>query len=374
MTHLDQPNKVNSQQNCTIMIAAGGTGGHVYPGLAVARALEAQGIKVVWIGTRKGLEARVIPEAGIEMAWLNVSGLRGKGIKTLLLAPFKLVRALFEATQLILKHKPAAVLGMGGFVAGPGCLMAAILGKPVLIHEQNAVAGLTNKLLAKVAKQVLEAFPNTFATHKKVLAVGNPVRQAITTLPTPNERFQLRPAQLSLLVVGGSLGALALNENVPKALALLDENLRLNVLHQSGAKTLDVAQKMYAEQGIQAEVVSYIEDMASAYAKADLVICRAGAMTISELAAVGVGSILVPYPYAVDDHQTANAAYLADQKAAILMPQPSLTPEHLADTLRSLLQDRTTLLAMAEQARGLAKPHATTEVANKCKQFAKCTA
>jgi UDP-N-acetylglucosamine--N-acetylmuramyl-(pentapeptide) pyrophosphoryl-undecaprenol N-acetylglucosamine transferase len=362
----------SSNQTCTIMIAAGGTGGHVYPGLAVARALEAQGIKVVWIGTRKGLEARVIPEAGIEMAWLNVSGLRGKGVKTLLLAPFKLVRALFEATQLVLKHKPAAVLGMGGFVAGPGCLMAAILGKPGLIHEQNAVAGLTNKLLAKVAKQVLEAFPNTFAAHKKVLAVGNPVRQAITAVPTPSERFQARHERLNILVVGGSLGALALNENVPKALALLDENLRPNVLHQSGAKTLEVAQQMYAEQSVQAEVVSYIEDMASAYAAADLVICRAGAMTISELAAVGVGSILVPYPYAVDDHQTANAAYLADQNAAILMPQPSLTPEHLAETLRPLLQDRTQLLAMAEQARALAKPHATDDVVDKCKQFAKC--
>lgn len=364
---------MNKDNQCTIMIAAGGTGGHVYPGLAVARALQEQGVNVVWIGTRKGLEARVIPEAGIEMAWLNVSGLRGKGVKTLLLAPFKLMQALIEAIGIIKKHKPAAVLGMGGFVAGPGCFVAAIMGKPVLIHEQNAIAGLTNKLLSKVAKQVLEAFPNTFPAAAKIRAVGNPVRADIVCLPEPALRYQNGSDKpLKLLVVGGSLGALALNENVPKALALLPKAQRPQVIHQSGKKTLDIAQKAYAAADVEADVTSFIEDMASAYADADLVICRAGAMTVSELAAVGVASILVPYPYAVDDHQTANAAYLADAGAAIIMQQDTMTAESLYEVLQALLEDRAKLLEMSRIARRLAKPKATQEVVEHCLSFAKC--
>lgn len=363
---------MSKKNTCTIMIAAGGTGGHVYPGLAVARALQAQGVNVVWIGTHNGLEARVIPEADIEMAWLHVSGLRGKGAKTLLLAPFKLMKALMEAIGIMLKHKPAAVLGMGGFVAGPGGFVAAMMGKPVVIHEQNAIAGLTNKLLSKVACKVMPAFPNAFPEGGKVEVVGNPVRADIAALPDPEQRFAEHTGKVKVLVVGGSLGALALNENVPKALALLDEDIRPQVMHQSGVKTLETAKQCYANVGVKAEVVSFIEDMSAVYADADLVICRAGAMTVSELAAVGIASILVPFPYAVDDHQTANAAYLADVGAAIIMQQRDMTPELLAETLRTLVTDKDRLKDMAVKARQMAKPDATRHVAETCLQLAGC--
>jgi UDP-N-acetylglucosamine--N-acetylmuramyl-(pentapeptide) pyrophosphoryl-undecaprenol N-acetylglucosamine transferase len=365
---------MSQNKTCTIMIAAGGTGGHVYPGLAVARELQAQGVNVVWIGTHKGLEARVIPEAGIEMAWLHVSGLRGKGVKTLLLAPFKVMKALLEALGIMLKHKPDAVLGMGGFVAGPGGFVAAMMGKPVVIHEQNAIAGLTNKLLAKVARKVMPAFPKAFPEGEKVEVVGNPVRADIVALPDPEQRFAQHTDKVKVLVVGGSLGALALNENVPKALALLNEDIRPDVMHQSGVKTLETAQQCYADAGVNAEVVSFIEDMANVYANADLVICRAGAMTVSELAAVGIASILVPYPYAVDDHQTANAAYLADAGAAIIMQQRDMTPELLAETLRTLITDKDRLKNMSIKARQMAKPEATRHVAETCLQLAGCQA
>ncbi|MFN3785580.1 MAG: undecaprenyldiphospho-muramoylpentapeptide beta-N-acetylglucosaminyltransferase, partial [Thiothrix sp.] len=300
-----------------IMITAGGTGGHVYPGLAVARALMAQGIPVVWMGTRKGLEARVIPAAGIEMAWLDVNALRGKGWQTLWLAPVNLLRALWQALQIMRKYQPAAVLGMGGFVAGPGGLVAALMGKPVVIHEQNAVAGLTNRLLAKVSRRVLEGFPGTFAPAPKVMATGNPVRLDIASLPAPLERLADRDDEpVHVLVVGGSLGAQALNQLVPQALARMDAANRPQVRHQAGLKNIEDARHQYQMAGVAAEVMAFIDDMAEAYAWADLVICRAGALTIAELAAAGVTAILVPFPYAVDDHQTANAKYLADNGAA----------------------------------------------------------
>lgn len=353
-----------AKQQAPILITAGGTGGHVYPGLAVARALLEQGIPVVWMGTRKGLEARVIPEAGIPMAWLEVSGVRGKGWQTTLLAPFNILRALWQAWQIMREHQPAAVLGMGGFVAGPGGLMAALLGKPVIIHEQNAIAGLTNKLLAKVSRQVLEGFPRTFPASPKVLATGNPVRADIAALPAPVQRLAGREGQpVHLLVVGGSLGAQALNQLVPQALALLPEGARPQVRHQAGTKNLEDARLAYQAAGVATEVLPFIEDMASAYAWADLVICRAGALTIAELAAAGVAAILVPFPHAVDDHQTANAKYLADNGAAILMQQRDLTPASLADTLRALCNDRSRLQHMAQAARDLAKPGATAQVA-----------
>ncbi|MGB3915854.1 MAG: undecaprenyldiphospho-muramoylpentapeptide beta-N-acetylglucosaminyltransferase [Thiothrix litoralis] len=362
-------NKTRTQR--PIMITAGGTGGHVYPGLAVARALIAQGIPVVWMGTRKGLEARVIPEAGIDMAWLEVNGLRGKGWQTLLMAPVNLIRALWQSLQIMRKHKPAAILGMGGFVAGPGGLVAALLGTPVVIHEQNAVAGLTNKLLSRVSRRVLEGFPGTFASSQKVMATGNPVRLDIASLPAPRERLADRDDEpVHVLVVGGSLGAQALNQRVPQALAQLDSTLRPVVRHQAGVKNIDEARSQYAAAGVDAEVMPFIEDMAEAYGWADLVICRAGALTIAELAAAGVAAVLVPYPYAVDDHQTANGKFLADHGAALLIQQQDLTAEKLAGVLKDLCTDRVSLRQMSEASRALAKPHATAQVAAICAAYA----
>ncbi|MEN9423835.1 MAG: undecaprenyldiphospho-muramoylpentapeptide beta-N-acetylglucosaminyltransferase [Pseudomonadota bacterium] len=354
-----------------IMITAGGTGGHVYPGLAVARALIAQGIPVVWMGTRKGLEARVIPEAGIEMAWLDVNGLRGKGWQTLLLAPVNLMRALWQSVQIMRTYKPAAVLGMGGFVAGPGGLMAALLGTPVVIHEQNAVAGLTNKLLSRFCRRVLEGFPGTFASSQKVMATGNPVRLDIASLSAPLERLADRDDQpVHILVVGGSLGAQALNQIVPQALAQFATASRPVVRHQAGVKNIDAARSAYAAAAVDAEVMPFIEDMAEAYAWADLVICRSGALTIAELAATGVAALLVPYPYAVDDHQTANAKYLADNGAALLLQQRDLTADTLAGVLKALCADRAQLRQMSVASRALAKPHATAQVAAICAAYA----
>ncbi len=354
-----------------IMITAGGTGGHVYPGLAVARALIAQGIPVVWMGTRKGLEARVIPEAGIEMAWLDVNGLRGKGWKTIVMAPVNLVRALAQSVGIMLRHKPAAILGMGGFVAGPGGLVAALMGKPVVIHEQNAVAGLTNKLLSTVSRRVLEGFPGTFAGHGKAMATGNPVRLDIASLPNPLERLVDRDDEpVHILVVGGSLGAQALNQMVPRALAQMDAASRPVVRHQAGMRNLEEATAEYANAAVDADVTPFIEDMAEAYAWADLVICRSGALTIAELAAAGVAAILVPYPYAVDDHQTANGKYLADNGAAMLIQQRELTPEKLAGVLKELCSDRVKLRQMSMASRELAKPHATAQVAAICAAYA----
>lgn len=354
-----------------IMITAGGTGGHVYPGLAVARALIAQGIPVVWMGTRKGLEARVIPAAGIEMAWLDVNGLRGKGWQTVLMAPINLIRALVQSVGIMLRHKPAAVLGMGGFVAGPGGLVAALMGKPVVIHEQNAVAGLTNKLLSTVSRRVLEGFPNTFASSNKVMATGNPVRLDIASLPAPAERLAERGNEpVHVLVVGGSLGAQALNQMVPQALAQLDASIRPVVRHQAGVRNIDEARQQYLAAGVAAEVTPFIEDMAEAYAWADLVICRSGALTIAELAAAGVAAVLVPYPYAVDDHQTANGKYLTDNGAALLIQQQELTPEKLAGVLQDLCSNRAKLRQMSLASRQLAKPDATAQVAAICAAYA----
>lgn len=353
-----------------VLITAGGTGGHVYPGLAVARALQAQSIPVIWMGTHAGLEARVIPEAGIEMAWLNVTGLRGKGWKTLVLAPFRLLMALAQSVQIMLKHKPAAVLGMGGFVAGPGGLVAALMGKPVIIHEQNAIAGLTNKLLSKVSRRVLEGFPGTFAAQDKVQAVGNPVRRDITELPDPLVRLADRDDQpVHILVVGGSLGAQALNETVPHALERL-KGIDIEVRHQAGKRTLQTAQNEYKAAGVDGDVTEFIEDMAEAYGWADLIICRAGALTVAEVAAAGLAAILVPYPYAVDDHQAANGRYLADNGAAMQIKQHDLTVEMLADLLQSLCGNRQQLRDMSVKARQLAKPLATAQVAAICAAYA----
>ena len=347
-----------------VLITAGGTGGHVYPGLAVARALQEQGVPVVWMGTHKGLEARVIPEAGIEMAWLDVSGLRGKGAIALVMAPFKLIKALYQSVAIMRKHKPVAVLGMGGFVAGPGGLVASLMKIPVVIHEQNAIPGLTNRLLSKFSTKVLEGFPGSFAQAKdKAVPVGNPVRKDIAELPAPAERMKQHGEKLHLLIIGGSLGAQALNETVPAALAELDEALRPLVRHQAGRDKDKMTCECYDKFSVEAQVSPFIEDMAEAYGWADLVICRSGALTVAELAAAGLASILVPYPYAVDDHQTANGLYLSENGAAILLPQTDLTASALAEHLTKMMQAPERLLQMGEKARELARPDATAEVA-----------
>jgi UDP-N-acetylglucosamine--N-acetylmuramyl-(pentapeptide) pyrophosphoryl-undecaprenol N-acetylglucosamine transferase len=349
-----------------VLIMAGGTGGHVYPALAVAKALLAQRVPVVWLGTRDGLEARVIPQAGIPIEWLSISGLRGKGLFTLLLAPFKLSIACLQAMRVILRVQPRVVLGMGGFAAAPGGFMCKLLQKPLVIHEQNAVAGLTNRCLAHLANSVLQAFPNTFNSHLNAYHTGNPVRQDIAGLPLPESRLSGRAGRLKLLVIGGSQGAKFLNELVPRAVSVMPAGIWPQIRHQAGNAHLEMTEQQYRQQGIDAQVTAFIDDMAEAYAWADIVVCRSGAMTVSELAAAGVPSILIPFPSAVDDHQTSNARFLADKKAAILAPQSTLTAEKLADWLGELSIDRKRLLRMAEQARALARPDATRLVVSEC--------
>ncbi|GAB6040207.1 undecaprenyldiphospho-muramoylpentapeptide beta-N-acetylglucosaminyltransferase [Endothiovibrio diazotrophicus] len=347
----------------TVLIMAGGTGGHVFPALAVAERLRADGVEVVWMGTRAGLEARVIPAAGIEMEWVSVAGLRGKGLLRLLAAPLKLIRALLQALAILRRRTPCAVLGMGGFVTGPGGVAARLLGVPLLIHEQNSVAGLTNRLLSRIASRVMEAFPGSLSGAQ---FAGNPVRGPITAVAEPAARLAGRSGRPRLLVVGGSLGAASLNQTVPLALAALDPDKRPEVWHQTGSRNLEEAETRYRAAGVAARVVPFIESMEEAYGWADLVLCRAGALTVAELAAVGVASLLVPYPHAVDDHQTGNARFLSEAGAARLLPQPEFTAEGLAGLLHELCGDRPQLLAMAEAARRLGRPDATERVAREC--------
>ena len=350
-----------------VLIMAGGTGGHVFPALAVARYLREKGIEVVWLGTRRGLEARIVPEAGFPIEYISISGLRGKGILGWLLAPVRLCIALWQAVRVCLRCRPGAVLGLGGFVTGPGGIAAWLLRRPLVIHEQNAIAGLTNRLLSRLARRVLEAFPGSFPSDIKTEQTGNPVRADITELPDPASRISAHQGQCRLLVIGGSLGAQTLNEVVPQALAQLPAAGRPVIWHQAGQNKDTVTGEAYAEAGVEAQVEAFIADMAAAYSWADLVICRAGALTVSELAAAGVGAILVPYPHAVDDHQTRNALFLTDSGAARLILQSELTPEALAQMLRELLNGgREGLVKMAAAARSLAKPEATERVAETC--------
>lgn len=351
-----------------ILVMAGGTGGHVFPALAVADELRIRGVEISWLGTRQGLEAEVVPRAGIPIDYIQVSGLRGKGMLSWLLAPVKLIIALAQSWAVMRRRHPAAVLGMGGFVAGPGGLAAWLLRRPLLIHEQNARAGLTNRLLRPLARRVMEAFPGTFVQHsansKKVLHTGNPLRKDFLACGTR----QAHQGALRLLVVGGSLGAKYFNTVVPEALTAMEISTRPDVWHQAGKRNLDAARAAYQDAGIDLDgstrVEPFIEDMAAALQWADVVLCRAGAMTVSELAAVGVASILVPFPYAVDDHQTANARYLAERDAAVLLPQSQMTAMRLAE----LLSDMTfpTLQEMADEAHRAAMPEATTQVVNEC--------
>ncbi|MET0279585.1 MAG: undecaprenyldiphospho-muramoylpentapeptide beta-N-acetylglucosaminyltransferase [Steroidobacteraceae bacterium] len=352
-----------------VLIMAGGTGGHVFPALALARLLRQQQREVIWLGTRRGLEARVVPADGFPIEWLSVGGLRGKNLVTLLTAPFHMVRALLQALAIVRRHRPGVVVGLGGFVTGPGGLAAWLLRRPLLIHEQNAVAGFTNRCLAPLAREVLTAFPAALAGRPRVRVIGNPVRADIAALPVPAVRFAGRSGAIRLLVVGGSLGARRLNDIVPQALARLKKNPaapQFSVRHQTGEKLLDMGRAAYAVANVEAEVMPFIADMAEAFGWADLVICRAGALTIAELAAAGVGAILVPYPHAVDDHQTFNARYLVDAGAARLFADSALDAEVLAATLAELTADRALLLGMADAARRVAKPAAGLALLDAC--------
>ncbi|MBS4095276.1 MAG: undecaprenyldiphospho-muramoylpentapeptide beta-N-acetylglucosaminyltransferase [Sulfuricella sp.] len=347
----------------TLLVMAGGTGGHVFPALAVADWLKEKGWSIVWLGTPGGMEARLVPQRGYPMEFVRFGGVRGKGPMRMLILPVQLLLAFMQSIGVILRVRPDVVLGMGGFTAFPGGLMSVLLAKPLVIHEQNSIAGMTNKVLAHLANRVLTAFPTPFGKPKGEM-VGNPVRADIAALPAPAQRYAERSGKLRLLVVGGSLGAAALNEVVPQALALLDEADRPEVIHQSGAKQIDALQANYAKAGVSADCRAFIDDMAAMYGWCDLLVCRAGALTLAEITAAGVASVLVPYPHAVDDHQTHNAKYLSDNGAALLLPQPELTAEGIAQLLRGYTRDK--LLTMAEAARKLAKPEATARVAEVC--------
>lgn len=336
-----------------ILIAAGGTGGHIYPALQVAQILQSKKITVVWAGTKKGMEAQIVPAYNIPIQWLNISGLRKKSPKEMLLAPIKISRALLQAWLMLRKVRPRAVLGMGGFVAGPVCLMARLMGIQTIIHEQNAIAGLTNKWLAKVADGALCAYPNALANGK---FVGNPVRSAIYDIGS-NRQFAPK-AKLNLLVVGGSLGAVALNQTLPEALALMDLSERPNVVHQCGKNNLEDTQQHYERQGVDAKLVSFIDNMAAAYSWADVILCRAGAMTVSEVCAAALPAIYVPYPHAVDDHQSANASFVVNKNGAVLVKQNNLNPSSLASMLAGMSRNQQSLHNMAKTARKLALPEA----------------
>jgi UDP-N-acetylglucosamine--N-acetylmuramyl-(pentapeptide) pyrophosphoryl-undecaprenol N-acetylglucosamine transferase len=353
---------------------AGGTGGHVFPALALARLLRSRSYEVVWLGTRRGLEARVVPQNNFPIEWLSVGGLRGKGITTLLAAPFRLAHALYQALRVMRRHRPIVVVGLGGFVTGPGGVAAWLTRAPLVIHEQNAIAGFTNRRLAPLSREVLEAFPNSFDAGTKARAIGNPVRAEIFAIPPPAQRFAQRSGAIRLLVIGGSLGAMKLNATVPFAVARLAGSIDLEVRHQAGEKWIENAKKNYADANVRADVRPFIEDMAEAYGWADLVICRAGALTISELAAAGVGAILVPFPAAVDDHQTHNAQFLVQENAAVLVHDRDVTPERLATELQRLCEGRGKLLAMAERARLLAKPNAAEDLFQSCISHARSAA
>jgi UDP-N-acetylglucosamine--N-acetylmuramyl-(pentapeptide) pyrophosphoryl-undecaprenol N-acetylglucosamine transferase len=353
----------------TALVMAGGTGGHVMPALAVAEALRGDGWRVVWLGTRAGMEAKLAVAKGFEMAWVKVAGVRGKGLATKLLLPFNLLLAFWQAARAIFRVRPDVALGLGGYVAFPGGMMAVLLNKPLAIHEQNAVAGLTNRILARLADRVLLGLPLASPLSAKAEWVGNPVRPEIAALAAPAQRMAGREGPLRLLVIGGSLGAAALNEMIPRALALLPAEQRPLVRHQSGAKHLDALTANYAQAGVAAEPLAFIDDMAAAYAWADVAICRAGALTVAEIAAAGLAALFVPFPFAVDDHQTANAAFLADRGAAWLLQQKDLGPEKLAAWFSGLT--RPELIDRAVKARALAKPEATARVAAVVKELAK---
>jgi len=353
-----------SRQKCAL-IMAGGTGGHIFPGLAVAEALREAGWRVHWLGAPGSMEAQLVPPRGFAFEAVQFGGVRGKGLKTLALLPLKLLRAFWQSLQVVRRVQPDVVVGLGGYITFPGGMMASLLGKPLVLHEQNSVAGMANKVLARIADRVFTAFPNVL---KGAAWVGNPLRKAFTGQAEPAERFAARQGPLHLLVVGGSLGAKALNDTVPQALALMPVAQRPQVIHQSGAKQIDALRASYAAVGVDAVLTPFIDDTATAFAQADLVICRAGASTVTEIAAVGAAALFVPFPFAVDDHQTTNARFLVEQGGGWLLPQAQLSAQGLADRLQQL--NRAELLACAQRAHQQRKTNATREVVMACEELA----
>ena len=345
----------------SILVMAGGTGGHIFPGLAVAQYLRICGWNVSWLGNQSGMEYRLVKSCDFPFEAVEFGGLRGKGLKAKIMLPINLVRACFQSWRIMRRLKPNVVLGMGGYITFPGGLVTKFLKRPLVLHEANSVAGSANRALAKIAMRTLTGFPNTM---ERAEWVGNPIREEFDHIQKPEARYHDRQGPLSILVVGGSLGAAALNENIPAALALIPKDVRPSVIHQAGDKHLADLQKRYAELGVEADIRPFIDDMPTAFANADLVICRSGAMTVSELAACGVASCLIPFPHAIDDHQTANAKFLSDAGAAVLLPQQSLNPQYLALMIQNF--NRSDLKDMAIRAHALAKTHATQRVAEVC--------
>lgn len=359
-----------------VLIMAGGTGGHVFPALAVAENLRARGVHVDWLGTAKGIETNLVPKSGFTLHLIQVEGVRGRGLKGLVKAPFLILKALFQAISIIRKAQVDVVLGFGGFASGPGGIAAKILRKPLLVHEQNAVAGTTNRILSRFASEVMSAFDGAFKNSNSLLVhvVGNPVRASIYQLISVVDRYEARTQQqlpLRVLVLGGSLGAKAINELVPGAIATMDAAVRPEIWHQTGMAHQETTQALYNQRQVKARVDAFIEDMASAYAWADLIICRAGALTVSELMAAGVAAVLIPLPTAIDDHQSWNARILQDAGAAVALVQKELTNEKLASLLINELSDRRKLMEMAEKARQLAKPDSAARVADLCVEVAR---
>jgi UDP-N-acetylglucosamine--N-acetylmuramyl-(pentapeptide) pyrophosphoryl-undecaprenol N-acetylglucosamine transferase len=350
----------------TALVMAGGTGGHIFPGLAIAEALRARGWEVHWLGAPDSMESRLVPPRGFPLETVAFGGVRGKGLKTLVLLPLKLLRAFWQSVQVVRRVKPSVVVGLGGYITFPGGMMSVLLGKPLVLHEQNSIPGMANKVLAGVADRVYSAFPEVM---KKAEWVGNPLREAFLRQPAPEERFAGRSGPLKVLVVGGSLGAKALNDIVPQALSRIPPAQRPHVLHQSGATQIEQLRANYAKAGVEAELTPFIDETAGAYAEADLVICRAGASTVTEIAAVGAPALFVPFPFAVDDHQTTNAKFLVDAGGGWLVPQAELTPDKLATTLLTLT--RSELLKRAVAARKLAKTQATEQMVAACEALAR---
>lgn len=351
-----------------MMVMAGGTGGHVMPALAVARCLRDRGVEVSWMGNADGLEARLVPAEGFELDFIRIRGVRRSGLLRKLLLPFMLAIACLQALRIMLRRKPDLLLGMGGFVSGPGGLVAALLRKPLVLHEQNAVAGMTNRWLAKVSARTLSGFPGADGVAHTTW-VGNPVRREIAALPAPRERLTGRDGPFRILVVGGSQGARVFNRELPALLAKAGPTIV--VRHQCGRGNAAEVGGAYRDAGIDAEVTEFIADMASAYAWSDIVICRAGAMTVAEICAAGAAAVFVPYPYAVSDHQARNAAYLSGTGAALCFRQQAFTDGQWLDSLQGLMGDRSSLVAMAEAARALSKPDATERVADICEELAR---
>lgn len=356
----------------TVVIMAGGTGGHVYPGLAVAEVMHQRGFKVAWLGSRGGMEKELVAKAsqqmGFEIAFseIEISGVRGKGRMALLAAPFRVLKAIDQAKQILQKLRPALVVGMGGFVAGPGGMAARKLKIPLVIHEQNAAAGTTNKILRRFANLTLVAFPGSL---KNGLFIGNPVRKDIESVLPPEQRFKVKEGPIKVLVLGGSRGALAINEMVPAAFGKVNKALPFQIVHQTGKDKLEATQEKYAQAGVKANVVPYIERMSEALEWADFAICRSGALTVSELSAVGLGAVFIPFPHAIDDHQTKNAEFLVHSGAAVIKQQKELSPEILAVLLNELLAGRERLQQMAVNAKKQSKPRAAEKFADFCEEL-----